>query len=440
VTRRLLRHPVDFRLSAADAFLVLCGNRTNAFWLDGDGSEASYIGVGEPWAPAAPILGSIRSELGTWQGLGLVGWLGYELREETMGVRLRHPGRLAPAAFLAVDRVVGVSAEGRIELLARGESWSGELAQWRDETLERLRGTVPAAAPAAAVAPAAAAAVVTVIGQGDAHWHESREQYLANIAACQEAIRVGDAYLLNLTTEVEVAGSFDPLAVFLELRRLSPSHHAALIRIGDVSLVSSSPERFLRVDPDGTVATHPVKGTRPRSSDPAEDARIRDGLLSSEKERAENVMIVDLMRNDLGRVCEVGSVSVPELLYVESYEQVHQLVSSVCGRLREGLDAVDAVAACLPAGSMTGTPKLRATEILDSLENRERGLYSGVFGYFGFDGRADLAMTIRSIVLDATSARIGAGGGITALSVPAEEWAEVQLKVAAPLRALGVPQ
>jgi anthranilate/para-aminobenzoate synthase component I len=148
-------------------------------------------------------------------------------------------------------------------------------------------------------------------------------------------------------------------------------------------------------------------------------------------------MIVDLMRNDLARVSEPGSVIVPSLLDVESYAQVHQLVSSIEGRLRPGLDGIDAIAACLPAGSMTGAPKQRATEILDVLEQRPRGLYAGAFGYFGRDGRVDLAMTIRSIVLDARGATVGAGGGITALSVPLDELAEAKLKAAALLAALG---
>ena len=251
-------------------------------------------------------------------------------------------------------------------------------------------------------------------------WHETDAQYLANIAACQDAIREGEAYQLCLTTEAEIDGAFDPVVIYARLRAQSPSHHGALLRIGGVSLLSSSPERFLEVDPGpgAIVRTHPIKGTRPRDPDATSDARLRDELLASEKERAENIMIVDLMRNDLARVSEPGSVTVPSLLDVESYAQVHQLVSSIEGRLRAGLDGIDAIAACLPAGSMTGAPKQRATEILDTLERRARGLYAGAFGYLGRDGRVDLAMTIRSIVLDERGATIGTGGGITALSVP----------------------
>jgi para-aminobenzoate synthetase component 1 len=221
------------------------------------------------------------------------------------------------------------------------------------------------------------------------------------------------------------------------VRASSPTHHGALIRIGGVSLLSASPERFLDIDPAGAVTTRPIKGTRPRSSEAAVDAELADELRASEKERAENLMIVDLMRNDLTRVCELGSVSVTELLEVESYAHVHQLVSTVRGQLEAGRSPIDAIEACFPAGSMTGAPKRRATELLDGLEQRARGLYAGAFGYVGLDGRVDLAMTIRTIVLDAAGATVGTGGGITALSVPSEELAEAKLKAAALLAALG---
>ena len=230
----------------------------------------------------------------------------------------------------------------------------------------------------------------------------------------------------------------DPVATYLALRASSPTHHGALVRAGEVSLVSASPEQFLRVTPEGLVETKPIKGTRPRGDDEESDDALRDELLSSDKERAENLMIVDLMRNDLGRIAEVGSVEVTSLLAVESYAQVHQLVSTVRGRLADGVDRFDAIAACFPAGSMTGAPKLSATQILDRLERRPRGVYSGAFGYLGLDGAVDLAMVIRSIVIDRDGSTIGAGGGITALSVPEEELAEVMVKAAPLLAVLGV--
>jgi anthranilate/para-aminobenzoate synthase component I len=259
------------------------------------------------------------------------------------------------------------------------------------------------------------------------------------IRDCQSAIAAGDAYQLCLTTEVRMAVHPDPLTTYIDLRASSPTHHGAFLRLGEVSLLSSSPEQFLAVSASGEVQAKPIKGTRRRGSTPREDASLRDELLASDKERAENLMIVDLMRNDIGRIAELGSVRVSELLAVESYAQVHQLVSTVQATLAGGLTGIDAVVSCFPAGSMTGAPKRSATEILDRLEQRPRGVYARALGYFGLDGAIDLSMVIRSIVLDADGATVGAGGGITALSVPEEELAEVYLKAAALLRVLGAP-
>lgn len=458
---RLLRHPLGGGFTGAGVFRALYGGvvpdaDSGVFWLDSGATGTSYVGAGPRLPLAHPVLPALRAELaemvelaelagGAVDGsggadddapdfrLGLVGWLGYELRGETMGVPVGRRSRYPDAAFLRVERAVAVHEDGTAELLAWGDAWEGELAAWRDATCGAI---APDAPPREGdLAPRSS------VGSAEVRWRDTAEAYLASIEACQDAIREGDAYQLCLTTEAEVTRSdgspFDPLAVYERLRAASPSHHGALVRIGDVALLSASPERFLEVEPDGMVRTHPIKGTRPRSLDPELDARLSDDLLGSDKERAENVMIVDLMRNDLARVCEVGSVTVPSLLGLESYAQVHQLVSTVQGRLRPGLTGVDAIAACLPAGSMTGAPKQRATEILDALEARARGLYAGAFGYLGTDGRVDLAMTIRSIVIDGTGATVGSGGGITALSDPVAELAEMRLKAAALLDALG---
>ena len=433
---RLLRHPLGGGLDAASAFRVLYAGRSDVFWLDSGAEGTSYLGAGRPLALERPVLAALREELGEpSEGLdadddaplfrlGLVGWLGYEVRGETTGVEPIRASRYPDAGFLRVDRALAIDRAGNGELLALGTAWEGELAEWRDDTIRSLADE-PAPEP-------------EVPAGSVARWRDSDERYLDNIRACLDAIHEGEAYQLCLTTEAEVAGAFDPLAVYLALRASSATHHGGLIRIGGVSLLSATPERFLDIEPGGLVRTSPIKGTRPRGEDPDADARLAAELLASEKERAENLMIVDLMRNDLSRVCEVGSVAVTRLLAVESYAHVHQLVSTVEGQLLPDRDAIDAIAACFPAGSMTGAPKLRATELLDELEQRPRGIYAGTFGYLGFDGRADLAMTIRTIVVDEYGATVGAGGGITALSVPEDELAEARLKAAALLTALGV--
>nr|WP_249776486.1 aminodeoxychorismate synthase component I [Leifsonia sp. C5G2] len=354
--------------------------------------------------------------------------MGYEAGAAATGVPVSDTGSGTPdAALLLVDRLLCVDhAAGTADLVAPD---TPDGRAWLASTAAALSTSEGAAAAYRAAHPIPAAT---------ARWRHDDDAYLAAIAACQDAIRAGDAYQLCLTNRAEARTEADPLAVHLRLRELSPAPHAGFVRVGGDVLVSSSPEQFLRVEADGRVRTRPIKGTRPRGATVAADLELRADLEASEKERAENVMIVDLMRNDLGRMSEVGSVEVRNLLAVESYAQVHQLVSTVEGRLRTGLGAVDAVAACFPAGSMTGAPKLSAMRILHRLEQGPRGAFAGCFGYLAFDGTAELAMVIRSIHFAGGMATIGAGGGITALSVPREELEEVRVKAAALLGAAGL--
>jgi para-aminobenzoate synthetase component I len=434
---RLLAAPLGRWVDPAVAYAAICGDSDSAFWLDSGPSATtgmSYLGLAAEVVTRfeGPVLDWLQAELYSHDvdtvdappgfALGWVGWLGYELRGETMGVTVTRGSRYPLAAWLRVDRALAFDhARREVALLALDD-----LDGWRMSVAEALEA--PVAQPAST--PSKASTTAT--------WAYSDEQYLEMIRACQAAIVEGDAYQLCLTTEVSVDVSPDPVTTYLALRAASPTHHGALLRAGEVSLLSASPEQFLAVSRGGTVTTSPIKGTRSRGATAAADGKLRDELQSSDKERAENVMIVDLMRNDIGRVCRPGTVGVTSLLAVESYAQVHQLVSTVRGELADGLDGIDAIRACFPAGSMTGAPKLSATEILDSLEQRARGVYAGAFGYVGLDGAVDLAMVIRSIVMDVSGSTIGAGGGITALSVPEEELAEVRLKAAALLDVLGV--
>ncbi|WP_402843067.1 anthranilate synthase component I family protein [Microbacterium sp. GXS0129] len=291
-----------------------------------------------------------------------------------------------------------------------------------------FRARVLEAAPVAAMPEAAAT--------GPARARTTPGEYADLVAQCRESIRLGDAYQLCLTTRFEVPGRHDAVAIHRRLRRAAASHHGGFLRVGQTSLVSISPEKFLGVD-DGIVTTRPIKGTRARSADPDRDAELAAQLHASEKERAENVMIVDLMRNDLSRVCETGSVRVRGLWEVESYPTVHQLVSTVEGRLRAHLTVGELLAAVFPAGSMTGAPKLSAMTILAGLEREPRGLYAGCFGWIGANGSSDLAMTIRTVVIGPASASVGAGGGITWGSIIPDEVAEVGIKARTPLAAVG---
>ena len=468
----------------ARAFQALYGSSRHAFWLDaGAGAEAgvSYLGAAGPRSrfvtasvadgtitvtvpedPSAPsittpetIFEFLREDLagadareatdapggdaGAGEGgfrLGWVGWLGYELGAQTVGTPV-HNSRYPDAAFLEVDRMIAFDHAARtVTLLARrfpGEAEAGIL-DWTRSVHDTLLASPEPAARALPAAPPAAARPGSVV----ARWRHDAAQYAELIRRCQAAIREGDAYQLCLTNEIRVDARPDPVDAYLTLRSGSPSHHGGLLRFGDTALLSASPEQFLEVTRGGAITTKPIKGTSRRSSRPARDRELRAELESSEKERAENLMIVDLMRNDIGRIAALGSVTVSKLLAVESYAHVHQLVSTVEARLAAGLTGVDAVASCFPAGSMTGAPKVSAMTILDGLEDGPRGIYSGVFGYLGLDGAVDLAMVIRSIVLDPDGAAIGTGGGITALSDPVAEIEETRIKAAALLVALGV--
>ncbi len=362
---------------------------------------------------------------------GYVGYLGYELKSD-LGSPGRHSSPVPDACLIYATRLVVLDhATGEaqaIRVLAPGED------------------PADAEAEVAAMCEELAAIAGEGVGEGSAQAVDGqvrmaldRDGYLEAIAEAQRRLHAGDSYEICLTNriEVEVGDEVDPLGLYLVLRALSPAPQAAYLRLGEVVLLSASPEGFLRIGHDGRATTSPIKGTRPRGADPGSDLALRDELRESAKEQAENMMIVDVLRNDLGRVCEVGSVEVERLMEARSFAQVHQLVSTISGRLAPGLDALDCLETCFPGGSMTGAPKLRAMEILDSLEPTARGPYSGAFGWFGLNGAAELSIVIRSIVLAGGVASVGAGGAITVLSDPEAEYEEMLLKARSLLEVLG---
>jgi len=266
--------------------------------------------------------------------------------------------------------------------------------------------------------------------------------YTAAFAEVQEQLHAGNSYEVNLTYRVAEESGTDPVTAYLRLRELNPAPYAGFLQ-HDVPgargwLLSSSPERYALVTADRTLETKPIKGTTPRGGTPEEDERQRLHLASDPKFRAENLMIVDLLRNDLAMVCEPGSVTVPVLMDVESYATVHQLVSTVRGRLRDDVTTVDALRALFPAGSMTGAPKLRTMQVIRDVEDTPRGPYAGAFGWLSADGRADLGVVIRSL-MTAGDGRwtLGTGGGITVRSDVDEEYAESRWKADRLLRAVG---
>jgi para-aminobenzoate synthetase len=422
---------------------------------------------------------------GVWDGpdgypceftLGWLGYLGYELKRETGGSDVTAP--TPDACLLFAGRAVVLDhLERTAWLLALdtpdAEDWLGTA---RSAVTEAARE--PAAGGGTAVVhPAPGPAPVEFTAR------DTEACYKAKIAEAQHEIFEGNTYEVCLTTTLSAAaaasllapaspagpdgaGALDPWQAYLALRRRNPAPFASYLRFGDLAVASTSPERFLKIAADGGMRAEPIKGTRRRDADPGRDAALRRDLESSPKDRAENIMIVDLLRNDLSHFAVPGSVTVSRLCAVESYATVHQLVSTIDARLRPGMPRAEAVAACFPAGSMTGAPKVSTMAILDRLEGGPRGVYSGAIGYFSLNGATDLAVAIRTLVFSAGAGphgagphgvgrdgnpatgdpglgdpgmvlSLGVGGAITADSSPQDEYEEIRTKAFGVLSALG---
>lgn len=363
-------------------------------------------------------------------------------------------GHFAYDAARALERLPSTAADDRgfpaaeFALYAWAICWDHALGRWAalstgapsasdPARTRRARALCERAAAWAASAPAAAPPAPPRRGGSAIRLSASlaRRGYLEAVEAIRRRIAEGDCYEVNLTRRLTARARPDPRAAFAALCRENPAPFAAYIEGGSSVLVGSSPERFLRVG-GGRAESRPIKGTARRSSDPAEDAARAERLRRSEKDRAENVMIVDLVRNDLGRVCRPGSVRAEGVCELESYAGVHHLVSTVAGRLLDGAGALDAARALFPPGSMTGAPKIRAMEVIEALEPIRRGPYAGAAGYVASGGDADLAVVIRTLVLSEAGVDLQAGGAVVADSAPEAEFAESAAKAARALRAL----
>ena len=272
-------------------------------------------------------------------------------------------------------------------------------------------------------------------GAREVRSNTSQEAFERAVLVAKDHIIAGDVYQVVLSQRFETSVTTDPFTVYRALRHVNPSPYMYFIRMGQQSIVGSSPEMLVRVE-GRHVVTHPIAGTRPRGHDAAEDERLAEELKQNEKERAEHVMLVDLGRNDIGRVSEFGTVRVAQFMGIERYSHVMHLVSRVEGRLREGRDRLDALAACFPAGTVSGAPKIRAMEIIAELEPTRRGIYAGAVGYVDFAGNLDCCITIRTITIKDGRAYVQAGAGIVADSNPTTEFNETRDKAAALLRAL----
>ena len=388
--------------------------------------------------------GAVEAELSRWRlepgaapvpfAGGGIGFFGYELGGTLERLPARHPDplRLPDMCVAFYDVVVAFDRqEERCWLLSSGLP-APDPAERADRAVRRAAETL---ALLDRVPPRPQRPIPPSVWTADL----DRPAYEDRVRRVLEYIRAGDVFQANLTLRHQAPRppGIPATELYLRLRADSPAPFAAYLGFDAVALLSASPERYLRLDPQGGIETRPIKGTRPRGDDPESDRRLRAELLGSVKDRAENLMIVDLMRNDLGRVAVLGSVTVPFLCEAEAFAAVHHLVSEVRARLRPGLGAVDLLRAAFPGGSVTGAPKIRAMEIIDELEGSRRGPYCGCIAWLGWDGAMDSSIVIRTVVATDALLIAQAGGGIVADSDPAAEYEEMRLKLRPLLRALG---
>jgi len=382
-------------------------------------------------APAEPFAGARRLLAGEAAGEGGSDW---PVSGAAIGYFAYEVGRPAAKLPPRADRSspfmpeVAVGLYGWTVVIDHAEQRAAitSLASTSAEEVAAVRDRLLAARPVAPRPFEVRGAIASTL---------EREAYLPRAARVLEYIDAGDCYQANLTREFHAPCAGDPWTFYRYLHDTNPAPMGAFLEYPFGAVLSSSPERFLAVDGDHVV-TRPIKGTRRRRADPGEDAAAAAELLASAKDRAENVMIVDLLRNDLGKVCRTGSVRVPSLCVLESFATVHHLVSTVEGRLQEGRDALDALEACFPGGSITGAPKRRAMEIIDELEPHRREVYCGAIGYVAPGGRMDMNIPIRTTLVAHGEMRFYAGGGIVADSTPEDEFEETEAKIAAIRRAV----
>ena len=449
-------------LSSDACFEILFGKSANSFWLDSSAhakQQGRYSFMGDAAGPHAETLTydvtSNRVEVTSPSGTdvfeenvfdyisrrmqatvfvddmempvpfngGFVGYLGYELKA-ICGGNNAHKSPQADAKMVFADRFIAFDHKFKqawmVCLVEPGKE--SDARDWFETVETRLQNSCLISKPAFDA--------VLRESEPDDPWikRHSRDAYLDRINASLEKIRDGESYEICLCNEWTKTYSKRPLGAYQQLRAMNPAPYSAFLRFEELSVLSCSPERMVRITRDGRVSCKPIKGTITRGRTRPQDEALKQQLYTSEKDRAENLMIVDLIRNDLNRVCRTGTVAVPKLCAIESFATVHQMVSTVVGELRKSETPVSCVQALFPGGSMTGAPKIRTMEIIDALEAGPRGIYSGAIGYFSLDGAVDLNIVIRTVVLNGTRASIGAGGAIVALSDPAAEFDETMLK------------
>jgi para-aminobenzoate synthetase component 1 len=423
-----------YSIMGADPFLLF-QSKGNRIEIDIRGEVVRK--TGDPLEELRALLSHFRSDPPDIQipfcG-GAVGYFSYDL-----GRIIERIPEIACDDLQTPDIFLGFYDTAIVLDRAEGKGWivstefpelgirASERMDWLKESIRRDVDPLPAEAPFYKEGP--------LLLESDF----DLEGYCKAVQRVKEYIAAGDVYQVNLSQRFSLPRILEPWELYKRLRRINPAPMAAFLDTGEMQVVSSSPERFLKVE-GRYVETRPIKGTRPRGKDREEDRNLREELWRSEKDRAELLMIVDLERNDLGRVCRIGSVKVPELYRIEEYATVFHLVSTIVGELEEGMDFIDLLRASFPGGSITGAPKIRAMEIIEEIEPVRRGIYTGSIGYIGFDGNAQLSIVIRTLVFKGDRVYFQVGGGVVADSDPYGEYMETMDKARALIKALGVEE
>jgi para-aminobenzoate synthetase component I len=408
---------------------ILCAQPVTTLTTYGDRTEISHSG--KTWNSAEDPFNLVRKQLrgkavpqsGIPFAGGAVGYWGYDLVHRLMNVpaTAKKTGRVADMAVGIYDWAIVLDHKRKVAQL---------VSRHLDHGTVRVLPGILARLQNNSMEPPSNFQV-----HGNVKSDLSRTEYRVAFNTVQKYLEAGDCYQVNLAQSYNAYATGDAIKAYLELRKLSPAPYSAFLNLPQLQILCASPERFIRSS-EGRVETRPIKGTRPRMKDKQKDRQIKQELQSSPKDRSENLMIVDLLRNDLGKSCLPGSIKAPEMFGVESYEQVHHLVSTVTGQLAHGEDALALLRNCFPGGSITGAPKQRAMEIIDELEPCRRGIYCGSIGYIGDDGNMDSNIVIRTLTYSEGELRFWAGGGIVADSNEEDEYQETLDKAKAIMQVL----
>lgn len=366
---------------------------------------------------------------------GFAGYFGYEIKQDC-GYDGIHCSELPDALFLFLDRVIifdHMTNESFLLCLQPNGQQDDEQQKWMNKTAIIMEScTIDGVSYEISSLKDISIEERPISEQLKRNY----ATYIKDIESCKEYIRQGESYEICLTNQYHLKETINPYQYYQHLRKINPAPYSAYMHFDELTIACSSPERFVTIDKNGSVTSKPMKGTIKRSENGQEDKKLKLFLENDEKTHAENLMICDLLRNDMGLVCEIGSIHVPELMKVETYATVHQMISLIKGQLKKDLGPIDCIKALFPGGSMTGAPKRRTLQIIDSLETEARGVYSGAIGYISLNGAVDLNIVIRTTIFNKNQISIGVGGAIVAMSDPQEEFDEIVLKGKAPIHAL----